>query len=173
MLADLKILIDDFIERKGWTLHSLAIKAGVGYSTLRGYYALRGNPRWNTVSEILDVVTSPSTKLEFMEKHFPRQARYFSPRTRYEGSVTREHIDSDLKNILQSEPHNRLFNMASTDGGLTLEQTRRVAGDMGVKAVTDLVDAGIIKESDGVYYTAAKYLFSLSCWRCFPLRNNQ
>ena len=158
MLQDMKILIDDFIAKKGWTIHTLSVKSGVGYSTLRSYYALKGNPKWSTVSEILDLIATPSIKYEFMKNHFPKQAKYFNPRTRLENEKPRE--PSQIKNFIHREPHNKIFNMALTDAGISLEIVKDIAGKMGVNAANDLVEAGLIKKV-GEKYFAEKCFYSV------------
>lgn len=147
LLRDLVAAISKWLEGgRGRSLSSLARRCNVAYSTIRRIAQNESTPHPYTALAISDVVMSTDERLAFLREHFPTIGNLmddcYSPRLRLEAN------SEMLRKYLAREPHNRIFNMAATEAGISRDCIQRLTGKIGLDALQEMIDTGILVEDD-------------------------
>ena len=139
------------MKANGWTLHTIAIRANIGYTTLRRI--CKGEteePKFNTIEAILDVVATASAKAEFISCHFPKESKYHHPFTTG-GTKEPISLDPDVDHYLRITPHCALLILATTPIGISKETAFKISGEAGPKAIDEMEKANLLTLDDNVY----------------------
>ena len=147
LLKDLVNAISSWLEGgRGRGLSGLSRRCNIAYSTIRRIAQNESTPHPYTALAISEVVMGTQQRIAFLKKHFPTIGNLmdecYSPLIRPEAN------ESSLKKFLEKEPHNRIFNMAATQAGTSRNSIQRLAGQIGIEALEELIDAEILVELD-------------------------
>ena len=72
MIRDLQQALNEYVAGSKHTLHSVALAAGIGYSTIKRISRGEGEPKFETVDALLSVIGDLEKKKAFLQQHFPR-----------------------------------------------------------------------------------------------------
>jgi transcriptional regulator with XRE-family HTH domain len=154
LLADLVDAINAWLSgNKSRSLSGLARRTNVAYSTIRRIAQNESVPHPYTALSIAEIVMTVPQRVEFLKKHFPTIGNLMEEC--YSGAIRRDPNEESLRRFLRLEPHNRIFNIAATRAGTNRKALLQLAGQMGIDAVEEMLDAGLLIETpDGtIKYT--------------------
>ena len=154
LLKDLVDAISSWLEGgKGRSLSGLARRCDVAYSTIRRIAQAESTPHPYTALAISELVMTTSQRIAFLKKHFPTIGNLMDEC--YAPSIRQEANEEMLRKFLSREPHNRIFNIAATKAGTNRNGVNRLAGQIGIEALDEMLEAGILVEAmDGqIKYT--------------------
>ncbi len=130
------------------SLSGLAKRCNVAYSTVRRIMQNESAPHPYTVLAMLDVIMPVNERVAFLKKHFPSIGSLMDDV--YAQGIRGEPNAENLGKYLSREPHNRLFNMAATQAGISEEAVLRLAGQIGMEAIDEMIkDEVLIRREDG------------------------
>lgn len=147
LLEELKKAIDHWVQsKKSRSLSLLAHRTNKAYSTIR--YIAQGErlPNESTIFAITDVVMETSDRIRFFKTYFPAIGEMMEKA--YDREVRENPHHQHLRMFLQREPHNRIFNMAATNTGTSRQAIRMLLGDVGIQALNEIIESGILREND-------------------------
>lgn len=154
LLKDLVDSISTWLDGgRGRSLSGLSRRCNVAYSTVRRIAQNESTPHPYTALAISEVVMGTKQRIAFLKTHFPTIGNLmdecYSPLIRPEAN------DKSVKKFIEKEPHNRIFNMAATQAGTSKEAIARLAGQIGIEALEELLDADVLVEMENgtVKYT--------------------
>ncbi|SME96449.1 hypothetical protein [Pseudobacteriovorax antillogorgiicola] len=154
LLKDLVDAISNWLEGgRGRSLSSLSRRCNIAYSTIRRIAQNESTPHPYSALSISEVVMTTPQRIAFLKKHFPTigdlMDECYSPMIRPEAN------EGALKRFLAREPHNRIFNMAATQVGTHRDPINRLAGQLGIEALEEMLEAEIlVEQADGtIKYT--------------------
>ena len=138
LVSDIVIVLSEYLRRhKYHSLHTLAQKSGIGYSTIRRLaQGEAGKPNADTVINLIDAALTPEERIVFLKKHFPKISNilediYHSPHQNHQ---------NETENIfLKKSLHSFIFNMAATTHGTTVSAIKRLKGEHGLRALEELL----------------------------------
>ena len=109
-------------------------------------------PNIVSVLAIVDVIMTIEERVAFLRTHYPALGEFISKT--YDNKVKdhRPECREILSEYLRREPHNKIFNMAATKAGISYEQVRRLAGDMGIDALNEMVENDLLVEGGNKVY---------------------
>ncbi len=147
LLKDLVNAISAWIEGgRGRSLSALARRCSIAYSTIRRIAQHESTPHPYTALAICEIVMATEQRVVFLKKHFPIIGNLMEDC--YSKNIRPEPNEEQLSKFLSQEPHNRIFNIAATSAGASRLAIRRLAGDIGIEALDEMVAAGILYEVD-------------------------
>ncbi len=145
LLADLVDAINAWLQgNKSRSLSALARRTNVAYSTIRRIAQNESVPHPYTALAIAEVVMSVPQRVEFLKNHFPTIGNLMDDC--YSGAIRRDPNEESLRRFLRMEPHNRIFNIAATRAGTHRKAVLQLSGQMGLDAVDEMLDAGLLIE---------------------------
>ncbi len=145
LLADLVDAINSWLQgNRNRSLSGLSRRCNVAYSTVRRIAQNESVPHPYTALAIAEVVMSTPQRLEFLKTHFPTIGNLMDEC--YTSGIRREPLEESLRRFLRLEPHNRIFNIAATKAGTTRQAIMHLSGHIGLDAVGELLDAGLLIE---------------------------
>jgi len=146
LLKDLVDAIGLWLEGgKGRSLSGLARRCDVAYSTIRRIAQAESTPHPYTALAISEIVMSTSQRIAFLKNHFPTIGNLMDEC--YAPAIREEANEEILRKFMGREPHNRIFNIAATKIGTSRQAIIRLAGQIGIEALDEMIDAGILAES--------------------------
>ena len=147
LLSDLVKAISQWVDGdRGRSLSSLARRSQVAYSTVRRIAQNESTPHPYSALAISEIVMSVPERLEFLQKHFPTIGNLMQEC--YNNGIRPEPNEEVVYKFLIREPHNRIFNVAATKAGTTRETVQRLAGQIGIEALEEMLEAGALIEHD-------------------------
>ena len=162
MISDLIRLVDNFMNKTGWSLYRIALKANISYSTLRRIYLKEtSNPVYTTVYAIIDVVATSLEKAEFIHSYFPVQAKFHKPIFEKNRVNEPQPLGPDAAHYLGKWPYGIILLIASTPIGLQEENIADIGGRPAMRAVEEMTNAGIISRYDDGYFRCPPIKLSL------------
>ncbi|NRA45506.1 MAG: hypothetical protein HRU09_11180 [Oligoflexales bacterium] len=74
LVDDIEEVIENYLRKsKYYSLHTLAQKSGIGYTTIRRLAQKEaGRPNADTVINLIDAALGPAERIAFLKKHFPK-----------------------------------------------------------------------------------------------------
>lgn len=147
LLDELKRAINRWVQsKKTRSLSLLANRTNKAYSTIR--YIAQGErlPNESTIFAITDVVMETTERIGFFKTYYPAIGEMMEKA--YDREVREHPHHQHLRRFLQREPHNRVFNMAATDFGTSRQSIRLLLGDVGVQALDEMIESGLLQESE-------------------------
>ncbi len=160
LLADLVDAISRWLDGgRGRSLSGLARRCNVAYSTIRRIAQNESTPHPYTALAISEIVMSTDQRIAFLKEHFPTIGELMD--VCYAPEIRQEAHEEQLQKFLMREPHNRIFNMAATKAGTNRQAILRLAGELGIDALREMLDAAVLIEMpDGtVKYTDDSWAF--------------
>ena len=158
MIQELQARIERYVsEGKNRSLHSLAAKAGVSYSTLTRISQGKGNSAGlPNVLAILKVVSSREERSEFIKEYFPGVDGYLEAMAQGYGSGTEwtTDIESALEQALYDAESFHIISLARTPRGTTKKDIVTQVGPGAVEKLLTLLETDVLKLEDGRYFTA-------------------
>ena len=154
LLADLVEAINAWLHAsKSRSLSSLSRRTHVAYSTIRRIAQNESVPHPYTALAIAEIVMNVPQRIEFLKQHFPTIGSLMDEC--YSSSIRPEPNEESLRRFLRLEPHNRIFNIAATRTGTTRKAIMHLSGQIGLDAVDELLDSGLLIEmpSGSIKYT--------------------
>jgi hypothetical protein len=146
LLADLVDAINAWLSgNKSRSLSSLSRRTNVAYSTIRRIAQNESVPHPYTALAISEVIMTLPQRVEFLKKHFPTIGTLMDEC--YSGAIRRDPNEESLRRFLRMEPHNRIFNIAATRAGTNRKAVLQLAGQVGLDAVDEMLDAGLLIET--------------------------
>jgi transcriptional regulator with XRE-family HTH domain len=131
LLADLVDAINAWLQgNRNRSLSSLSRRCNIAYSTIRRIAQNESIPHPYSALAISEVVMSVPQRLEFLKKHFPTIGNLMDEC--YSGNIRRD--------------TNEEFNIAATKAGCSRQTVSRLAGQMGLDAVEEMLDVGLLIE---------------------------
>lgn len=147
MLNELKLAIERWLKgKKTRSLSMLAHRTNKAYSTIR--YIAQGErlPSESTIFAITDVIMETAERVSFFKTYFPEMGELMEKA--YPPEIRSQPHHEMLQRFLRQEPHNRIFNMAATEAGTNRNRVRTLLGDVGIQALQDMLDEGLLSESE-------------------------
>ncbi|RYZ91053.1 MAG: hypothetical protein EOP04_01865 [Proteobacteria bacterium] len=130
----------------------MAKLSGVSYPTVRRIHTREGGePDLGNVLSILSVVTTTQNTKLFVRKHYQKHAHLIEP------SLTDFQPLDGLANMVRFTIHDFLaIGLASTKNGVSEQELVGKSGVFGVRALENLLAAGVIERFENRYVTVAK-----------------
>ena len=153
LLTDLTTSVEKWMQgNKSRNLSSLSRKTKVAYSTIRRIMQHEVEPNIVSVLAIVDIVMSIDERVSFLRQHYPALGEFITKT--YDNKIKDAKTESReiLSEYLRREPHNKIFNMAATKAGVSYKQVRRLAGDMGIDALNEMVENDLLVEDANKVY---------------------
>lgn len=145
LLKDLVDAISSWLEGgRGRSLSALARRCDVAYSTIRRIAQAESTPHPYTALAISEIVMTTSQRIAFLKKHFPTIGNLMDEC--YAPNIREDANEEILRKFLSREPHNRIFNIAATKAGVTRPAIVRLAGQLGIEALEEMLEAGLLVE---------------------------
>lgn len=145
LLADLVDAINAWLQgNRNRSLSSLSRRSNVAYSTVRRIAQNESIPHPYSALALVEVVMSTPQRLEFLKRHFPTIGNLMDEC--YSSQVRPEPNEESLRRFLRLEPHNRIFNIASTKSGTQRAAISRLCGQLGIDALEEMLDTGLLVE---------------------------
>ena len=138
LVEDIEEVIERYLLKNRYhTLHTLARKSGIGYTTIRRLAQKEaGRPNADTVINLIDAALPPPERVTFLKKHFPKISNMLEDV--YNNQSFPSTIDS-ISDFLRKSLHSFIFNLAATANGTTIDDIKRLKGEHGLKALDELI----------------------------------
>jgi len=145
LLTDLVEATNAWLQgNKSRSLSGLSRRTNVAYSTIRRIAQNESVPHPYTALSIAEIVMTVPQRVEFLKKHFPTIGNLMEEC--YSGAIRRDPNEESLRRFLRMEPHNRIFNIAATRAGTHRKAMMQLCGQMGLDALDEMLDAGLLVE---------------------------
>ncbi|HYX32658.1 MAG TPA: hypothetical protein VE954_06060 [Oligoflexus sp.] len=163
-------LLDDLIQaieawlggNKNRSLSSLSRRSRIAYSTIRRIVQNKSAPHPFTALAIVEVILTVPERVEFLRKHFPTLGELIDECS--QPQLPELPIEESFQRYITLEPHNRIFNMAATLAGTNRPTIQRIAGEIGLEALEEMINAGLLAEDGqgGIRYHQRDWVFPSS-----------
>ncbi len=149
----LRKLIEVALKEKGLTLHRLAKKFGIGYSTLRRFMQGEGEPSYSTITAIVFGLLHPSEAAKFFLENYPDM-----PITKSSAFYARKGFDStpqEFEPKFLTRDEFLAFIITQSKNRVNRSKLKSFIGHKADKAIDKLLDDEVIRESGDDLYSLA------------------
>ncbi|HYX12954.1 MAG TPA: hypothetical protein VE944_01020, partial [Nostoc sp.] len=131
------------------TIKALSVRTGVPYATLRRILHSEVNEiKDETVFKLLERVLSKNEQVDFIRSHYPSLGRMISLPSQIKPD--NGELSDLLRKFLYLNPHNLIIKLAMTKAGASREAAERLAGESGLLALDEMLEAGLLEQESNV-----------------------
>lgn len=147
------VLAIDKYREKNRSLRDLANDSGVSYSTIKRLYGREtSSAQWSTFYGLSSVLFSVPERNKLIREYYPNYSNTIA-NSLGSSSESASAIGESVLPFLVREPHNRVFNMAATSNGVTIDKIVKLCGEAGRRAAEEMVDESVLYWSnEKIYY---------------------
>ena len=138
LVDDIEEVIEKYLQKsKYYSLHTLAQKSGIGYTTIRRLAQKEaGRPNADTVINLIDAALGPAERIAFLKKHFPKISNLLEDV--YKNQNHNSYNEAE-RHFLRKSLHSFIFNLAATARGTTVDTIKRIKGEHGLAALDEML----------------------------------
>ena len=164
----LRSAIDQYIgEHRSRSIASLARKSGLGYSTVRRLSQGEATPELSTVIAVLGAIKSRDEFISFLNNYFPQQGHFLDKHFGEDARLS----DSDLDYYLRDDVANFIIHLCGTTAGSHIDIVEKQTGQLGLRKLSDLIEAGFIQKDIEGNLTFCKSNFAFTNFETFKKNN--